>query len=218
MNMLVRKCSKCDNPIEIDVDNIHDIINYGTLYYHKNCFIEKATKLSKTSRTKKEEWQYALEHIDELEKQTYSKLWHYYWRDQLNNWILDNYNIPIVPRSFFTTIADIENGKYKGKRCKPTSVKLIFETWQWGQRNLDKININNKKNHRGPKDDSERIIYDLSIVLSKVPNYLAHKSKMQVIEANTVHDTEKIEINYSNFERKTEVNMFDDISALLDEI
>lgn len=218
MNELIRKCYKCKSEIDINIDNIKDVVYYKNSFYHKSCFIEKAKKLSERNTKNNVDWKYALEHLDDFENEAQKRLQHFFWRNELNDWILDHYNVFSIPTRFFTTIEELDDGKFKGKRCKPISMQTLCEAWKWGQNNLDKISINNKRNHKGPKDDVQRLMYDLSIIVNKVPNYLAHKSKMQALEATTTHETAKTEINYSNLERKTKVNDFDDISSLLDEI
>ena len=73
-------------------------------------------------------------------------------------------------------------------------------------------------NNKGPKDDGARLLYDLSILVSKVPNYLAHKAKMEALQVEVKKETKLNHINYDSMQR-TEIKHegLDDISALLDE-
>ena len=88
------------------------------------------------------------------------------------------------------------------------------------EKKLDSISRNNKMNHRGPSNDDSRIMYDLSIIVSKVPNYLSHKSKMQMLQADGNRESKKPHIDYSNVQQtKTQSGGgLDDISELLDDI
>ena len=218
--IIKRKCTKCKGEIEIDRDNITDVIYYDKKYYHGSCFESHAAQRAASKRGKFADWQEALDRIWELETETKKMLEHFWARDDLNNWLLKNYNITVIPSRFWQIIADLEIGKYKGKQCKPIDVELVYGCWKWGQQKLNGIAKNNKMNHRGPTSDDGRIMYDLSIVVSKIPNYLSHKSKMKMLEVEEKRKTEIVHVNYDNIQKtKTENNNgLDDISDLLDDI
>lgn len=217
MNELSRECYKCKNEIAINIDNIKGIIYYKNYYYHKDCFIEQATKLSEKNIKTRDEWKYALEHVDALEKEASRRLWHFFWRNQINDWVIDHYNISFVPKKFFTAIEDLDDGKYRGKRCKPISMQTLYEAWKWGQNNLDKINANNKKNNKGPASDNERLMYDLAIIINKVPNYLSHKSKNQEAKADMASGAIYDEIDMSRIGQSKQINR-KDISDISNDI
>lgn len=213
-----RKCAKCKDKIVITQDNIDDVIAHKGKYYHLCCFETMATEKAASKRGKPTEWQEALDNLPTIKKETKNMIEHIWARDDLNDWLLSHYDIPAVPGRFWQILAELERGKFKGKKCKPVSVKTILGTWQWGQQKLNEINLVNKRSHKGPQDDSARLSYDLSIVVSKVPNYFAHLSKIKALETETKHTIKETKINYSNLERKTNTNQMDDISDLLDEI
>lgn len=212
-----RKCAKCKGTIKIDHDSIIDIIFYKKLYYHKACFCELATERSQSKRGKPEDWKSALNNVFVLEADTAKMLRGLCARDDLNIWLLDHYDISAVPSRFWQVVADLECGKYKGKRCKPVTMETLFGAWKWGQRNLDNIARNNKMKHTGPQSDDVRIAYDLAVLVSKIPNYLAYEAKMSAVKEDEKQKTES-HINYNNVQ-KAEVKHdgLDDISALLDE-
>lgn len=219
-NTILRKCGGCSDTIEINRNNISDVIYYKNKYYHSKCFCDIATKRSKAKRSTAIEWQEALDNLGELEVDTKKMLENYWIKDDLNDWLLNHYNISVVPGRFWQIIADLDHGMYRGKKCKPIVMEIIFGAWQWGQRKLDIISRNNKMNNKGPDDDNARLMYDLSIIISKVPNYLAHKSKMQMLQTEEKQAAAKSYINYDNVQQTKIDNNdgLDDISGLLDDI
>jgi hypothetical protein len=72
--------------------------------------------------------------------------------------------------------------------------------------------------HKGPKNDEARLVYDLAILVNKVPNYLAHEAKIKALQEEAKKETKINHINYDSMQR-TEIKHegLDDISALLDE-
>lgn len=217
---ILRKCGGCSDVIEISRNNISDVLYYRNKYYHSKCFCDIAEKRSKAKRSTAAEWQTALDNLWELEADTKKMLESAWIKDDLNDWLLNHYNITSVPSRFWQMLADLEHGIYKCKKCKPVTMETLFGTWKWGQRKLDSISRNNKMNHKGPASDDARIMYDLSIIISKVPNYLSHVSKMKMVQAEEKRESAKTHINYNNVQQtKIENNGgLDDISGLLDDI
>lgn len=172
-----RTCACCKNNIEVDTHNIQGVVYYGKSYYHVECFKEMATQKAAGRRGKPEMWREALEHLGELEASTQRMLESYFAKDELNVWLLEHYDIIEVPKRFFQIVADLEVGKYKGKRCNPVKTSTFCECWKWGQKKLDEIALRNKANHQGPIDDNARIMYDLAVLVGKVPIYLNIKAE-----------------------------------------
>jgi hypothetical protein len=216
--MLLRKCQACPNPIEIDMSDINNVVFYKTGYYHKTCFCDLAKQKAASKRGKPADWQYALDNVSELEADAKDRLEYPFVKDSFNEYLLNNYNVVAVPDRFWEVAAALEKGIYKKKKCKPVPFKILYETWRWGQHKLNKINVQNKMAHKGPTNDEERILYDLAILVRKVPNYLSHKAKMEAMQAEVKKETKISYINYDSMQR-TEIKHegLDDISALLDE-
>ena len=217
-NIIVRKCKACSQPIEIDMDNINNVVFYKTLYYHKTCFCNLAKNKVESKKGKYEDWQYALDHLSEFEIAAKDRLEYPIIKDNFNEYLLKNYNVVAVPDRLWEVAATLEKGIYKRKKCKPISIKILHEAWVWGQHKLNKINSQNKMNHKGPTNDEERILYDFAVLVAKIPNYLAHKSKIEAMQAEAKKETAINRINYNNMKRtETKQEGLDDISALLDE-
>lgn len=178
-NVITRKCSCCKGEIEIDVHDIKDVIFYNKLYYHSSCFEEMAKQKAASKRGKPQMWQEALDRLWELEAETKKMLERYVAQDGLNKWLLENYDIVMVPNRFWQILADLENGKYKGKHCNPVKMETLYGCWKWGQKKLNEINQYNKTNNKGPTNDEARIMYDLAILIGKVPQFLKYKEQRQ---------------------------------------
>lgn len=220
-DVILRKCKACPQPIEIDLNSINNVVFYKTSYYHKTCFCDLAQKRAESKKGKYAEWQYALDHLSELEIDAKDRLEYPAIKDSFNEYLLKNYNVVAVPDRLWEVAATLEKGMYKRKKCKPISIKILHEAWQWGQHKLNKIDKQNKMNHKGPTSDEERILYDLAILVHKVPNYLAYKEKRASEEIERRRElTESIKIDYSkitNNSKKNE-NFLQDISSLVDDI
>lgn len=219
-DVILRKCKACPQPIEIDINNISNVVFYKTSYYHKTCFCDLATKRAESKKGKYADWQYALDNLLELEIDAKNRLEYPFIKDSFNEYLLKNYNVVAVPDRLWEVAATLEKGTYKRKKCKPVPIKTLYEAWQWGQHKLNKINSQNKMNHKGPNSDADRILYDLAILVAKIPNYLAHKAKMEALQAEVKKTTQTSRIDYDNIHQvKVESNnYFDDISSLLDEM
>ena len=211
-----RKCNYCKGAIEIDTENIHDVIFYHKLYYHKSCFETMAATKATLKRGKM--WQEALDNISEYEMEAKKILGNYIIKDKLNDWLLAHYDIVMVSSRFWQIVADLEQGIYKGKKCRPVTIEMLLSVWKWGQGKLDDIDRSNKVNHRGPQNDEMRLMYDLAIVVGKVPIYLAHKEKQKVAANELARNTSSYdEVDMSKIgQQKKEAKQ--DISDILNDL
>lgn len=217
--IITRKCAKCKGDIEINRNNITNVLQFQGKYYHYGCFEELAAQRAESNRGNPAQWKEALENIWELEAETKKMLEHFWAKDDLNVWLLDNYDITMIPTRFWQVIADLEIGKYKNKRCKPIPIKNLYDCWKWGQVHLDKISVNNRMNHKGPANDTDRLRYDLAILVTKYPSFLKHKSKMAAIAATNSTEQKQPKIDYSTLGQNNKPTDSDsDILDLMDEI
>lgn len=219
-NVITRKCAKCKKEIEIDKNDICNVIFFNKLYYHESCFETMAAEKSTSKRGKPQMWQEALENIWELEAETKKMLEHYFAQDELNEWLLENYDIVSVPSYFWQLVADLESGKYKNKKCKPVGITTLCPIWKWGQKRLDKIAINNKANRKGPQNDNDRLRYDLAILIGHVEDFKKYQSRIKAMEEERrIANKENIKIDYNKIKTSNKNNEgLDDISDLLDEL
>lgn len=221
---ITRKCKACSQQISINRNDVRNVVFYKNCYYHSDCFCDLAAQRVQSSRGKKEEWKAALNNLSQLEKDAKdilsARIPIQSAKNDLNDYLLSQYNVTAIDNSrFWQVVSDLSNGFYKQKRCKKVPTDVLLAAWKWGQHNLNEINKQNKMNHRGPATDNERLLYDLAIIVNKVPNYLAHKAKCEAeMEAMKEKQRNSTRIDYDSLER-TEVNKegLGDISALLDE-
>lgn len=219
-DIIMRKCAKCKSEIAIDVHDIRNVIYFNKLYYHESCFEETAKQKSASKRGKPQVWQEALDGIWELEAETKKMLEHFYAKDELNTWLLDNYDIVAVPSYLWQLIADLENGKYKNKKCKPINITTLCSMWKWGQKKLNQIAITNKANRKGPKNDNDRLRYDLAVLMGHVEDFKKHQNKIKAMDMERqIAKKENININYNKIKTINSNNDgLDDINDLLDEL
>lgn len=217
-----RKCKACKGAIDIDRNNVQGVVYYKSFYYHTNCFCELAERRSVLKNGKITEWKNALDHVEDFENEAKDilsaepKVRPRRDTDDLNDYLIGQYNVTAIPSHFWIAVENLQKGFYRGKRCKKVSIDTLLAAWKWGQRKLDDVNKRNKMNHRGPKDDVQRISYDFAILVNKIPDYLAYKAKQEAAKEEV--RTQSPRINYNNLQR-TEVKQegLGDISALLDE-
>lgn len=101
---ITRKCGACKQAIEIDREDIHDVVVFDNLYYHTSCFICAAEKRSKRKGTKAAEWKYALERVNELEKEARAllkcRIPYKEQMDKLNDYLLSKYRVVSIQDRF----------------------------------------------------------------------------------------------------------------------
>ena len=223
-DVMVRKCSACPDPIEIDTRNVFGVVYYQKRYYHLECFCKVATKRSQRKSKAASEWKRALDNIQELEADTKkmieAPLIPHRRTDELNDWILAHYDVTSLPGYFWNLVYDLEKGIFHKKKCKPIAIEVLTATWKWGQRKLDEINVRNKASNKGPKNDAERVNYDLSIVVGHVADYIKYTNKIKSAEIERENKRkEEIKVDYNKIKTScNNTNGLDDISELLDDL
>ena len=217
-DVLVRKCAKCKGEIKIYKNNISNVIQFQNKYYHYDCFENLAAEKAVSKRGKPQMWQEALDNIWVLEDETKKMLEQFIAKDELNTWLLNNYDIITVPSYFWQLVADLERGIYKRKKCKPVKTFDLCECWKWGQRKLNKIAINNKMSHKGPENDTDRLRYDLAILITKYPLFLQHKAKTSAEILTESANRNQPKIDYGLLEKNNKNDDDNDILDLMDEV
>lgn len=216
---ILRKCDACKGAIEINTNDIKDVLSFKNVYYHKVCFCELANKKIQSKRGKPADWQYGLDNLLELENEAKERLEYPVVKDNFNYYLISHYNVVAVPDRLWTVVGDLGKGIYKRKKCNPVKLKTLFEAWKWGQHKLDKIYKQNRMNNKGPKTDDERILYDLAVLVRKIPNYLAHKAKTEALQEEARKETKNTHINYNAIQKvENKSDSLDDISSLLDDM
>ena len=213
-----RKCTKCKQEIEFDLDNISGIVYHGNGFYHSACFVDYCQ--GRAAESGSPDWQRYINDMSQFENKAKKRIEYKRSKDDLNDYIIHHYDVAAVPDNFWRVTAELENGSYKKKKCNPVSIATLLDAWKWGQVKLDSINRKNKMNNVGPKTGEQRIAYDLAILVGKIPVFLKAKAKRDAEEVERqARDKEKTKINYNNIASNVvpKSEGLDDISDLLDE-
>ena len=216
-----RRCEACKATITINRYNVADVVQFQKKYYHYDCFYDMATKKANSKRGKPEMWQDALDRIHDLQVDAKESSQYYFVKEDLNDWLIDKYGFSKVPTTFWHRVADLEQGSYGRRKCKPISMATLLETWKWGWKKLSEIHSYNQSKNKGPQDAENRLIYDFSIVIQKVPNYLAYKAKQEAEELERQKLLQNnIKINYELLGKQAHNRQEDriDIASIIDDI
>lgn len=213
-----RKCAYCKGTMVIDKYNLDNTIYYGKLYYHDDCFVKMAEQKSTQKRGKPEMWKEALNNLITLRRDSRKFIERSLARDELTEWLFEHYDVAMVPTRFWDLTYKLEDGIYKGQRCKPIKLSTLCGCWKWGQRKLDEISQYNKSHCKGPSDDNTRLMYDLAILVGKVPQYLGDVAKMQAKRSSAIQEQQQPKVNYEALSRSKKSDDENDIVDLLDEI
>lgn len=211
-----RKCAKCKGTITIDKANVADVIYYNKLYYHEQCFCDLCTQRIEKKKSGWRSWQEALDDIEQLKKETKQKVLQSRVKtDPLNDYLLEHYEVAAVPSNFWTMVADLGNGVYRSKRCKPIDIDTLLEVWKWGQGKLDEINVYNKSHKKGPANDNARLTYDLAILINKMPRFIEYKKKHQaateeLTKVSVIDDIDMSRIGQNKYEARRDMSDISD--------
>ena len=141
-------------------------------------------------------------------------------QDDLNVYLLDQYEVCTLSARFWEYIKDIQKGKYRGKRCLPVDLETLFNMWKDYQKELDKTNAWNRHNGKVIEGES-RAIYDLAILMNNYVKYAkkVEKTKREVAEKEKNSRADNSErINYNKIKAVETKDGLGDISDLLDDL
>lgn len=220
MNCFVeRKCAFCETDCRINEKNIDDYIYYDKKFYHNRCFITLCNEKLLSKRTKTEKWVDALEKISVLQKEAKMIIHSELYKTKIYKLISENYDLNIIPKNFFYKLNNILNGTYPGV-LKPIPIEHIYDMWR---RKIPMLNsINNRNISMGKVlSKSERINYDLSILINKYDDYLNFITKQKILkseerkkESSDLIFTEEI----VNIKSKTKDKNSNYITSIVDDI
>ena len=160
--------------------------------------------------------------IIQIKKESYNHLIHSIERQCVYEFILDIYDLNIIPTNIWRKISDIYSGLYKGMSISIPPEHLL-DMWK---RKIDMLNdIADRNRAKGIKMSADqRLNYDLSILVNKYDSYLKWLEKQKIIEAenNKNRELKKTEIATSIINTKanesSENQKNDDMSNLVDDI
>lgn len=216
---LIRKCAFCGEDIVLTRDDMH-MVSYKQKSYHTECFKTMCNGRVLKNNRYSSIYSDALQNLDQLESETKKKLMHRFVQDEFNEYLIVHYDVGALSRRFWSIIADIQSGKYNGKRCKPIDLETLFDMWKDYQKELDKTNAWNK--HHGKVIDGEvRVNYDLAILMSNYVKYskAKEKAKKEAEEKEKQSRVKKsVNIDYSKIKAVEQNDGLGDISDLLEDL
>lgn len=137
-------------------------------------------------------------------------------RDKLIEFIYSEYGITTLPKYFFVNLAKIYNGTYSKNLKEPIPVEDLSDMWH---KKMDFLNKTYEYNMQHGKEmyGTQRIAYDLAILINKYDSYKRWKAKQ-----NAIHEQEKSYVQQQAKMRvvkpKVQIQEDDDISDIIDEI
>lgn len=152
--------------------------------------------------TKEEKEKMVKDELEILKKKANSKKRESNRKQNLNNLITyfkEIYCVTVFPKYFYTKLAQINNGTYKGV-LNGIPYEDLLEMFKIKQKQLDKISFNKSRKGESIKG-IQRINYDLAILINKYDEYLSWKNKQKVLANQSVIDNKneenEIKIDYS---------------------
>ena len=211
-----RRCQHCKEYIVLEE---HDaLIEKGkrVKFFHNNCFIEKMTTRKRNPLGVDE----ATSMMNNLFNESLNRINDLITLNHLYKWIQKKYDVVVLPKGFYTKMASIFDGTYRGL-SRGIPAKHILDMWKKKRRKLIGISIYNRK--KGNIIEGINLIhYDLAVIMSKYDSYLSWLNKMEILreqkEEERTSDKQKI-----NYKKISIINCNDDkneldISSILDEV
>lgn len=173
-NDMKRKCACCAEMIDIDMDNSNKAICYKDKFYHFNCFLNLCDSKMQSKRTSPM-WAEAKANIESLVAETTQKQRIEVAKNELNDWVLQHYDVSFMGKQFYMKLNDIYNGTYKGLAYAISPIEL-FEEWQYFWKELCATRA--KKGIEGER----AVNYDLVVLLSRNAEYKKIKEKERIAQ------------------------------------
>lgn len=215
---LIRKCAFCGEDIVLTKNDMH-MVSYKKKSYHTECFKTMCNGRVLKNNRYSSIYSDALQNLDQLESEAKKKLMHRFVQDEFNEYLIVHYDVGALSRRFWSMIADIQSGKYNGRRCKPIELETLFDMWKYYKEELDRINLRNLKQGNNIFDEN-RVLYDLAIIMKNYGKIQREMKKEKVAAEETKMATKTIKekINYMSIGGKNTEDGQKDISSIMDEI
>lgn len=216
-----RKCDCCKENICISKDTVDDAIFYDKKSYHRKCFIDICNKRAKMKRVVvAEKWQWALKNIEKIQNKSNLHYQDAIYKEEINQFILDEYDLTIIPSSVWKKLNNIYMGTWKGMSVGISPEELI-DMWK---RKIGYLNkVANQKITKGTQVSSDqRINYDLSILINKYDGYKKWKESQKILESDIQLIRKSSSVGTSIIKevskKNSDKNEDEEISDLVDDI
>ena len=182
-----RKCAMCNGIIQIDKNNTNKAIQYKKQFYHYDCFHKLCDEKIASPRTSTQ-WQEVKQQIDEFVAQTTKEQADNVARDDLNKWIMSQYNLSCMSNRLYEKLASVNNGTYKGLAYAISWAELLDE-WKYYWDEICAV-------LRGKELVYEAAVnYSIAILLSKNAEYREMLKRRKVEEEARVAEVRNNEID-----------------------
>ncbi len=226
MKDILRKCHLCDitGYKSINVDRDKFIYHKGS-YCHYDCFIKNKNENNKDNLNQDQ----IIKIADEMVLKTHKikSVQESIDKDRLTYWLYDNYNISVLPNLFFQKLQRINKGTFSERISVPISCYDLLQIFKKMKTYLDKVNNNNERKGK-IINLSQRVNYDLSIVINNYDDYIKwkQKQKTETIENDKLQEEIKSKnniqtnniINVQKYVNRQNDNEELNIVDLLDEV
>lgn len=190
MKDILRKCSYCDNKgVKTIKVGKNKFLYYEGKYYHYDCFIKYKNDHNEYNLSQEQIIKIADELV--LKTKTIKSVRESIDRDRLTYWLYDNYNISVLPNLFFQKLKKINDGTYSDKIIVSISCYDLLQIFKKMKSYLDKVNSNNERKGKGIAL-SQRVNYDLAIVLNNYDEYVKWRQKQKTENIEKVKLQEEI--------------------------
>lgn len=215
-----KNCPCEDKQIIVNSQTIYEVVRYDNKYYHSDCFIkmihEKRKKCNNESLISK--YNYALENIDTYKKDAYTCLIDRVKKNELNEFLINNYNIDSIPSYTWIKLNGIFSGKYKSVRNDGIPPEHLLDMWK---RHTRKLKQNCQKMIVKGKSltPNQQLLYDLEILISKYDGYLKWLCSQEVIESDMkIVSESNDEFLTRNIKTQENNTVKDEIEDIVDDI
>lgn len=217
MDDIIRICNKCKEKILLNTSQKDKVVHYCGKWYHLDCFINDCTFKVKR-KNHDEKWDYAIENLAKIIKDTNDFLDEYEIKDQIYRHILSAYHLSNCPQYIFTKLNGVYKGTLKGI-AQPIPPTHLLDMWKQKQKWLDKQA--ERKNSKGDNlVGMKRVVYDLAVLCGKYGDYKKWLEAETIKEIAERHEqkTVKTNIDYSKIKMQNITSGLDDINNLLDDL
>lgn len=218
---ITRKCERCKEVISINKDNVNEVIFYDKKTYHRKCFISICEQRMKNKRSSvAEKWKWVNENIDQIGNESKRHFMNALYKEEINQFILSEYDISIIPSSVWQKLGYIYSGTFRGMSVGISPEELI-DMWK---RKIDYLNkIANQNITKGKEMNPEqRINYDLSILINKYDGYLKWKESQKMLgcDNQSIKTSNSLSISIINEISKSNMDNCEsgEINDLVDDI
>ena len=215
-----RTCFECKEKFQIDKNNLHKVIKFENSFYHYDCFVNACERKSKKTNASPK-WGLALGNLKQIQEQTKISFEREFVKDDIFRFMIEHYDIKVVPPKIFQKLEDIYNGRWKGLACCIPPEDLL-DMWTRKMDYLTKVKMRNITLGK-EMDSAQQINYDISVLINKYDSYLKWKEQNKIIEQETakVHTDILKTVDLDKLSKITQSHQKeedDDMDALLDEL